>query len=467
MSDKQKTLKQEFTLKGKGLHTGKEVVMTIKPAPVNTGFIFVRVDLEGQPTIEADATYVTSTERGTVLEKKGVKIHTCEHVLAALTGMDLDNAYIEMDSSEPPIMDGSSKFFVEAIEKAGVVEQEANREYFTIKEIISYTDPETGSEITAIPSDHFEVATMVDFGTKVLGTQNATMKSIQDFKSDFANARTFSFLHELETLLDSGLIKGGDINNAIVYVDKELSPDTLDKLKVVFNQPEVSVRPNGILDNVTLYYPNEAARHKLLDVIGDLTLVGVRLKAKIIATKPGHHCNTQFAKKLNKLYKLFKRKNIPEIDLQKEPVYNIKDIMRMLPHRPPFLLVDKIMEVDDKHIIGVKNVTINEPFFVGHFPNEPVMPGVLQIEAMAQTGGIFVLENVDDPQNYSTYLIKLDNVKHKRKVIPGDTLIFKIDLLEPIRRGIVHMQGYGYCNGHMVVEAEMMAQVAKTKEEKE
>lgn len=464
MADKQKTIKEAFTLKGKGLHTGVEVIMTIKPAPVNTGFVFVRIDLEGQPTIEADATYVTSTERGTVLEKKGVKIHTCEHVLAALTGMDLDNVYIDLNSSEPPIIDGSSKYFVEAIDKVGIVEQEADREYFTIKEIVSYTDPETGSEITAIPSDHFEVTTMVDFGTKVLGTQNATMKDIKEFKDDFAKARTFSFLHELEMLLDAGLIKGGDINSAIVYVDKELSPETLEKLKIVFEQPEVSVRPNGILDNVTLYYPNEAARHKLLDVIGDLTLVGVKLKAKIIATKPGHHCNTQFAKKLNKLYKLFKRKNIPEIDLHKEPVYNIKDIMRMLPHRPPFLLIDKIMEVDSKHIIGVKNVTINEPFFVGHFPNEPVMPGVLQIEAMAQTGGIFVLENVEDPQNYSTYLIKLDNVKHKRKVVPGDTLILKIDLLEPIRRGIVHMQGYGYCNGQMVVEAEMMAQVVKTKD---
>ncbi len=464
MSEKQKTLKQEFTLKGKGLHTGREVTMTIKPASVNTGFVFVRVDLEGQPTIEADATYVTSTERGTVLEKKGVKIHTCEHILAALTGMDLDNAYIELNSSEPPIMDGSSKYFVEAIEEVGIVEQEADREYFVIKEIVSYTDPETGSEITAIPSDQYEVTTMVDFGTKVLGTQNATMKNIGEFRDGFAKARTFSFLHELEMLLDAGLIKGGDISNAIVYVDKELSLETLEKLKTVFDQPKVSVRPNGILDNVTLYYPNEAARHKLLDVVGDLTLVGVKLKAKIIATKPGHHCNTQFAKKLNKLYKLFKRKNVPEFDLEKEPVYDINDIMRMLPHRPPFLLVDKILEVDEKHIIGVKNVTINEPFFVGHFPQEPVMPGVLQVEAMAQTGGIFVLANVEDPQNYSTYLIKLDKVKYKRKVVPGDTLIFKIDLLEPIRRGIVHMQGYGYCNGQMVMEAEMMAQIVKTKE---
>ena len=464
MSEKQKTLKQEFTLKGTGLHTGKEVSMTIKPAPENTGFVFIRVDLEGHPTIEADAPYVVFTERGTVLEKKGVKINTTEHILAALTGMDLDNAYIELDSAEPPIMDGSSRYFVEGIEQAGIVEQNAEREYFAIKEIMTYTDPETGSEITAIPSDHFEISTLVDFGTKILGTQNATMKDIKEFRTDFAKARTFSFLHELETLLDAGLIKGGDIDNAIVYVDKELSTDTLEKLKKAFNRQDVSVRPNGILDNLTLYYPNEAARHKLLDVVGDLTLVGVKLKAKIIANKPGHKINTQFAKKLHKIYKLYKRKNIPDYDLTKEPLYDINDIMRMLPHRPPFLLIDKILEMDEKHIVGVKNITINEPFFMGHFPQEPVVPGVLQVEAMAQAGGIFVLANVENPQEYSTYFIKIDKVKFKKKIIPGDTMIFKIDLLEPIRRGIVHMQGYGYCNGQLAVEAEMMAQVAKQNE---
>ncbi|AQY21418.1 bifunctional UDP-3-O-[3-hydroxymyristoyl] N-acetylglucosamine deacetylase/3-hydroxyacyl-ACP dehydratase [Riemerella anatipestifer] len=463
MSDKQKTLKEEVSLSGIGLHTGKQVNLTIKPAKENTGFVFVRTDLEGNPQVEADVNYVTTTERGTTLEKLGVKIHTCEHLLAALVGMDLDNAILELDSAEPPILDGSSKFFVEAIEKAGIVEQEKAREYLVIKEVMSYTDPNSGSDITIIPSDTYEITTMVDFGTKVLGTQNATMKHISEFKEEFASARTFSFLHELEMLLDHGLIKGGDISNAIVYVDKELTPETTEKLKKAFGREEISIRPNGVLDNLTLNYPNEAARHKLLDVIGDLALVGVKIKGKVIANKPGHFVNTQFAKKLNRQWKLQKKKNVPDFDLTKEPVYDINGIMGLLPHRPPFLLVDKILELSDTHVVGLKNVSMNEPFFTGHFPKEPVMPGVLQIEAMAQTGGILVLANVPDPENYSTYFVKIDKVKFKKKVVPGDTLIFKIDLIEPIRRGIVHMQGYGYVGDSVVVEAELMAQVAKTK----
>ncbi|MRM97059.1 bifunctional UDP-3-O-[3-hydroxymyristoyl] N-acetylglucosamine deacetylase/3-hydroxyacyl-ACP dehydratase [Riemerella anatipestifer] len=463
MSDKQKTLKEEVSLSGIGLHTGKQVNLTIKPAKENTGFVFVRTDLEGNPQVEADVNYVTTTERGTTLEKLGVKIHTCEHLLAALVGMDLDNAILELDSAEPPILDGSSKFFVEAIEKAGIVEQEKAREYLVIKEVMSYTDPNSGADITIIPSDTYEITTMVDFGTKVLGTQNATMKHISEFKEEFASARTFSFLHELEMLLDHGLIKGGDISNAIVYVDKELTPETTEKLKKAFGREEISIRPNGVLDNLTLNYPNEAARHKLLDVIGDLALVGVKIKGKVIANKPGHFVNTQFAKKLNGQWKLQKKKNVPDFDLTKEPVYDINGIMGLLPHRPPFLLVDKILELSDTHVVGLKNVSMNEPFFTGHFPKEPVMPGVLQIEAMAQTGGILVLANVPDPENYSTYFVKIDKVKFKKKVVPGDTLIFKIDLIEPIRRGIVHMQGYGYVGDSVVVEAELMAQVAKTK----
>ena len=461
--EKQKTLKEEISLSGIGLHTGKEVVLTMKPAKENTGFVFVRTDLEGCPQVEADANYVTTTDRGTTLEKSGVKIHTCEHVLAALVGMDLDNVILEMNNAEPPIMDGSSKFFVEAIEKVGVVEQEVPREYLTITEVMSYTDPETGADITIIPSEEYEVTTMVDFGTKILGTQNATLKNMSDFKSEISAARTFSFLHELEMLLDHGLIKGGDISNAIVYVDKELTEETIEKLKKAFGKEEISIRPNGILDNLTLNYPNEAARHKLLDVIGDLALVGVRIKGKVIANKPGHFVNTQFAKKLNKYYKTQKKKNVPKFDLTKEPVFDINGIMRLLPHRPPFLLIDKILELSDNHIVGLKNITMNEPFFVGHFPKEPVMPGVLQVEAMAQIGGILVLANVPDPENYSTYFVKIDNVKFKKKVIPGDTLIFKLELLAPIRRGIVHMQGYGYVGDSIVVEAELMAQVAKTK----
>ncbi len=461
--EKQKTLREEISLSGIGLHTGKEVVLTMKPAKENTGFVFVRTDLEGCPQVEADANYVTTTDRGTTLEKSGVKIHTCEHVLAALVGMDLDNVILEMNNAEPPIMDGSSKFFVEAVEKVGIVEQEVPREYLTIAEVMSYTDPETGADITIIPSEEYEVTTMVDFGTKILGTQNATLKNMSDFKSEISAARTFSFLHELEMLLDHGLIKGGDISNAIVYVDKELTAETIEKLKKAFGKEEISIRPNGILDNLTLNYPNEAARHKLLDVIGDLALVGVRIKGKVIANKPGHFVNTQFAKKLNKYYKTQKKKNVPKFDLTKEPVFDINGIMRLLPHRPPFLLIDKILELSDDHIVGLKNITMNEPFFVGHFPKEPVMPGVLQVEAMAQIGGILVLANVPDPENYSTYFVKIDNVKFKKKVIPGDTLIFKLELLAPIRRGIVHMQGYGYVGDSIVVEAELMAQVAKTK----
>ena len=463
MSDKQKTLKGEISLSGIGLHTGKEVTLTIKPAKENTGYVFVRTDLEGNPQIEVDANYVVSTDRGTTLEKSGVKIYTCEHVLAALVGMDVDNAVLEMNNAEPPIMDGSSKFFVEAIEKAGVVEQEQPREYFAVTEVVSFTDPQTGSEITIIPADTYEVTTMVDFGTNVLGTQNAVLKNISDFKNEISSARTFSFLHELEMLLDAGLIKGGDISNAIVYVDKELTPETAEKLKKAFGKDDVSIQPNGVLNNLTLNYPNEAARHKLLDVIGDLALTGVRLKGRVIANKPGHYINTEFAKKLNKIYKAQKKKNVPNFDLSKEPIYDINGIMRLLPHRPPFLLIDKILELSDNHIVGLKNITMNEPFFVGHFPKEPVMPGVLQIEAMAQIGGILVLSSVPDPENYSTYFVKIDNVKFKKKVIPGDTLVFKLELLAPIRRGIVHMQGYGYVGDNVVVEAELMAQVAKTK----
>ncbi|MDA9111523.1 bifunctional UDP-3-O-[3-hydroxymyristoyl] N-acetylglucosamine deacetylase/3-hydroxyacyl-ACP dehydratase [Flavicella sp.] len=457
----QKTIKNEKTLRGVGLHTGKEVVLTFKPAPENYGYAFVRVDLEGSPVIVPKAEYVVDTQRGTNLEKNGVSINTSEHVLAAAVGLGITNLIIEIDAAEPPIMDGSSKYFVAALEDAGIVEQEMPIEEYIIKEIISYKEEATGSEIMIMPSEEYQVTTMVDFGTQILGTQNANINSLSEFKEEISNARTFSFLHELEMLLDNNLIKGGDLNNAIVYVDKEISEETMTKLKTAFGKDKIEVNANGILDNLTLHWANEAARHKLLDVIGDLALVGMRIRGKVIANKPGHSINTKFAKKLANIIKQEKRNKVPQYDLSLPPLMDIYKITEILPHRPPFLLIDRILELSDTHVVGMKNVSMNEPFFVGHFPEAPVMPGVLQVEAMAQCGGVLVLSTVPDPENYLTYFMKMDNVKFKQKVLPGDTLIFKAELISPIRRGICHMQAYGYANNKLVVEAALMAQIAK------
>jgi UDP-3-O-[3-hydroxymyristoyl] N-acetylglucosamine deacetylase/3-hydroxyacyl-[acyl-carrier-protein] dehydratase len=459
--NKQTTISKPISLSGVGIHTGKKVNLTFKPAAANHGYAFCRTDLEGKPIIEADANLVVNTQRGTNLQKNGVDIQTSEHVLAALVGLQIDNVLIELDSPEPPIMDGSSKFFVDALLEAGIEDLDAERYEYVVKENISYTCDETGSEITVIPSEKYEVTTMVDFGTKVLGTQNATLKDIEEFKDNFAHARTFSFLHELEAMLNEGLIKGGDLNNAIVYVDKELSEETMKKLCTAFNRDQISVTPNGILDNLTLKYPNEAARHKLLDVIGDLALVGHRIRGKVIANKPGHKINTQFAKKLSKIIKQEKRNKVPTFDINAEPVMDVNDIMQVLPHRPPFLLVDKILELSDTHIVGLKSITMNEPYFEGHFPGQPVMPGVLQIEAMAQAGGVLVLNTVPDPENYLTFFMKIDNAKFKNPVVPGDTLVFKMELLSPIRRGICHMHAVAYSRGRITTEAEMMAQIVR------
>lgn len=459
----QTTISKKISLNGVGLHTGKDVTLTFVPSIADSGYVFKRIDLESSPTMRADIKYVSSTERGTCLNKNGLIIQTCEHVLAALVGSEIDNVIIELNESEPPIMDGSAKFFVDALEKAGIKELDTKRKEFIVKKVISFKDEDTGSEIMVLPAKNYKVTTMVDFGTKILGTQNATIDSISEFIPQISNCRTFSFLHEIEMLLNKGLIKGGDLNNAIVYVDKPLSNETMEKLKKAFNKDKISVKSNGILDNLTLHYPNEAARHKLLDVIGDLALIGTRIRGKVIANKPGHYINTKFSKKMKEIIKDSMKNDIPQIDFSSKAIMDTSKIMEILPHRPPFLFIDKIYELTDDQVIGVKNVTIDEDFFKGHFPDYPVMPGVIIIEAMAQMGGILVMSKLDDPQNYLTFFAKIDKVRFRNKVLPGDTIIFKCSLLGPFRRGICHMQGLAYANGKLCAEAELTAQISKVK----
>jgi len=457
----QKTISKQISLSGVGLHTGKHVNITFKPAPADTGLVFVRDDVDGDNLINAHIKYISNTDRGTNLDNGLFRIHTSEHVLAAITGLDIDNCFICLDGPEVPIMDGSSKFFINALEQAKIVEQNVLREEFFPSEPISYLCEDTGSKISILPDDNYRVNTLVDYKTRVLGEQEASINHISEFKKEISSARTFSFLHELETLLENGLIKGGDLNNAIVYVDKPLAESNMEILKKAFNKESISVTPNGILDNLDLHYPNEAARHKLLDVIGDLALIGMKIRGKVIAEKPGHSINAKFAKKVSEVIKLDRKNTLPNINFNNKPLMDSNQIMKVIPHRPPFLLIDEVLELSESHVIGLRRVEENESWVEGHFPGAPVMPGVLQVEFMAQAGGVLVLNTVPDPENYLTFFMKMDKCKFKNPVIPGDTLICKLELISPIRRGIIHMYGQSFVGDEVKSEGEFMAKIIK------
>jgi UDP-3-O-[3-hydroxymyristoyl] N-acetylglucosamine deacetylase / 3-hydroxyacyl-[acyl-carrier-protein] dehydratase len=462
MSVKQTTIHKEVAVEGHGLHTGRPVTMKFLPAPANHGISFKRTDLEGEPVVKARVENVVDTSRGTTIGKGDVRVMTVEHVMASAMGLGIDNLLIEISSEEPPILDGSAMPYVNLLSEAGILKLDAERQFIELGQVITYNSEDHKTEYIAIPSDHFHISVMIDYETDVLGTQYAELYNIHKFKEEIAPARTFVFVHELEQLIEMNLVKGGDLSNAIVFVEDIIPEDKLKKLAAFFNKPDVKVLKQGILNNVELQFSNEPARHKLLDAIGDLALLGAPLKAHIIAKRPGHLANTKFASIIQKHHQdKIAHIGPPQVDLNAEPLFNIEQIQAILPHRPPFLLVDKILEMSETHVIGMKNVTMNEPFFVGHFPKEAVMPGVLQIEALAQAGGILILSSVPDPENYITYFLKIDNVKFRQKVVPGDTLVFKNVLLEPIRRGLCIMRGEAYVGSKLVMEATMMAQIVK------
>lgn len=460
MCNMQKTIKSSISFSGVGIHTGVLTNITLKPSKENTGIKFIRVDLSEKPEIKADIENIFTTRRSTSLKKNNAEIHTVEHILAAITGAQIDNLIIEVDNIEIPILDGSAKEFSDKIEEIGILIQNAEKKYLIINKKYTFTDEETGAKFIATPANDYQIEVEINYSSKTLGIQKATLNNISNFQKEITSSRTFCFLHELEELIEKNLIKGGDINNAIVIVENKISSQKLKKLKKIFNNPEIKVNNSGYINNVTLRHQNEPARHKLLDVVGDLSLIGMPIKGKITALKPGHKNNTKFAKKLKQIIMEQKNKTAPEINFEEAPIYDKEKIKNILPHRDPFLFIDEIRKIESDSIIGVKFVKAEEDYFKGHFPKEPVMPGVLQLETMAQTGGVLILSTVENPQDYLTFFMKIDNAKFKKKVIPGDNLVFRLNLISPIRRGLCHMHGKGFVNGQIVVEADLLAQIS-------
>jgi UDP-3-O-[3-hydroxymyristoyl] N-acetylglucosamine deacetylase / 3-hydroxyacyl-[acyl-carrier-protein] dehydratase len=464
MSEKQRTLAKEVSLNGKGLHSGIDVTVTFRPAPANHGYKFCRTDLPGSPLIDAVADNVTETSRGTTLVQGEASVATIEHVLAAFAGLRIDNALIDINGPEAPIMGGSSRMFVEAIKQAGIVELNEERNYYLIREKITFSDEEHGVDLIVYPDDHFSAHVLIDYNSKILGNQYAILDQIDDFEDEIAGSRTFVFFHELEPLFRVGLIKGGDLENAVVILEREVEQEEIDRIAKLFNKPGITEHHAGVLNNTKLRYPNEPARHKLLDLIGDLALVGQPIKGKVVATRPGHFSNTRLARLIRQQIKRqTTKKEIPLLDTTKPALMDIEKIKKLLPHRYPFLMVDRILELTFSHIIGIKNTTYNEAFFQGHFEQEHVFPGVLLVETMAQVGGILVMNNLDEPEKYSTYFLKIDRMKFKHKVIPGDTIVVRCDLTEPMRRSIVIMYAQAFVGEKLVAEGEMTAQVIKNK----